>query len=132
MMPEKLWTFNVYLDGRGSDVIREWIKDVKMPPKAVAKMDTIIGHLQVTKKEHWHPTQIKPYTGSPGIFELRFSFKNVEYRPLGCFGPKDGEFTLLIGAIEKDWKLIPASAPETAIRRCEAVHRGENLTDDYL
>ena len=128
---QKLWTFNVFIDHRKTDVIREWFESCSMPVKARVKLDTLIRHLEATPKNQWHPSQFKPLQGYSGIFEIRTTHKNVQYRPLGCFGPKEKQFTLLIGAIEKDWKFIPRTAPETAVSRCDAIHKGENLVDEY-
>ncbi len=107
------------------------MNDCAMPVKARAKLDTLIRHLEATPKQQWHPGQFKPLRGYRGIFEVRACYKNVEYRPLGCFGPELKQFTLLVGAIEKDSKFIPLSAPKTAIDRCKAIHNRENLVDEY-
>ena len=43
-----------------------------------------------------------------GLFEIKLKVDQTHFRPIGCYGPTDREFTLLAGAIEKDRKLIPA------------------------
>ena len=87
---------------------------VKMPVKCRARMDRWVRYLEATEPKRWTPELIKPLKWHDGIYELRIECLNVEYRPLGCFGPHEKQFTLLIGAIEKDSKFIPLQAPETA------------------
>lgn len=127
----KAITFKVFLDERDQDVIRQWMTSVKMPMKCQAKMDRWVRYLEVTRPADWSPELIKPLKGHQGIYELRIDHRNVEYRPLGCFGPNESEFTLLVGAIEKDWKLIPSSAPETAKGRCALIKMAKERVDDY-
>jgi hypothetical protein len=51
---------------------------------------------------------------------------NVQLRPHLCAGPinRSQEFTILVGAKEKDWKLDPSNAGEIAEKR-----RNEIVTD---
>lgn len=57
-------------------------------------------------------------TSTPGIQKLRVK-GNVQLRPMLCKGPihNDSEFTLLIGAIERDSCLSPDKADEKANQR---------------
>ena len=111
------WTFRDYLRAVGGNgkmtfenEILEWT--LGLPKKAQAKMDMMILSLQ--SSAIWPPQYVSALKGCPQIFELRVSSFGVEYRPLGCHGPKRREFTLLKGAIEKGGKLEPPSACETA------------------
>ncbi len=58
-----------------------------------------------------------------GIFELRFTHNNVAYRPLMTKGPASGEFTLLIGAIERGGDFEPRMAVSTAQTRKSEVEK---------
>jgi hypothetical protein len=57
-----------------------------------------------------------------GLFELRIKYKNIQYRPLGCYGPGKNQVTLLMGAIEKGGKFDPLSACKTALLRKVKIH----------
>ena len=106
------WAFRDFLNGRGLNVVREWI--VTLPPAAQAKIDTIILLLQVQKV--WPPQYVSALQGYSGIYELRAGSCGVQYRPLGCHGPRRKEFTILIGTVEKGGKL-PRRDCETAVER---------------
>ena len=129
----------IFLDDRKRDVIREWMKDVKMSAKCRAKMDRWVRYLEATDSEVWHADLIKPLKGHSYIYELRIECMGVEYRPLGCFGPNqtpftstnEKQFTLVIGAIEKDDKFIPLQAPETAKGRRILIHNDRSRVHEY-
>ena len=59
--------------------------------------------------------QVLTGTDTAGILKLRVK-GNVQLRPMLCMGPinNETEFTLLIGAKERDSRLIPAKADEDA------------------
>jgi hypothetical protein len=59
-----------------------------------------------------------------GLYKLKVH-GHVQLRPHLCAGPFDkrNEFTILIGAVEKDFKLIPANAGQIAIARMEEILR---------
>jgi hypothetical protein len=120
------WNLRDYLRPSGSDgetifvnEILEWT--LKQPKKAQAKIDIIILSLQAWNV--WPPHYVSALTGCPGILELRIKSFGVEYRPLGCYGPRPRDFTLLIGAIEKGGKL-PSGTCQAATERKNLVLRG--------
>jgi hypothetical protein len=53
--------------------------------------------------------------GFPRVLEMKFTVQNIQFRPLGYFGPHRHEFTFLVGAIEKNNRFVPLNAPELAI-----------------
>ena len=55
-------------------------------------------------------------TGTNGIYELVFESKNIQYRPLGFYGPGEKEFTFLVGATKKGSKRKIQWQPRTAIQ----------------
>ena len=77
-------------------------------------------HLVDQPREAWIPPLVKPLTGYPGIYEIRFRIRKVVYRPLGFFGPGPNEFTFLIPATERDSKLCPLDAGQIALDRKNA------------
>ena len=120
------WEFRDFLDGRGLNVIREWI--IALPSSAQAKFDTIILVLQAVKI--WPAQYVSALRGYEGIYELRIGSSGVQYRPLGCHGPERKQFTILIGSIEKGGKL-PKSDCETAIERRKIILKDRGRTCEH-
>lgn len=127
----KEWEFRVYVDHTGYSDINMWIKN--LAPKAKTRMRAIISYLEITKiwsKPYFYPLTGKDYQG---IYEIRFIHNNIQYRPLGCYGPTDKTFTLLFGAREKGDRLKPINAPEIATERMKLVLKhGKRYTDEYI
>lgn len=110
-----LWTFKCFISESGTDYVGDWYED--LPPKAQAKMDTILEHFRDTPHTEWSSNHFFPLSGHDGIYEIKFTIKNVVYRPLGCFAPSRGEFTFLVGAREHGDAFEPRRAPDTADER---------------
>ena len=62
--------------------------------------------------------------------KFRFKVKNVQYRPLGFFGPGQKEYTLLAWATERDGKFDPRGIRDTALRRRVMVLSDPRLADE--
>jgi len=107
--------FKCYVDAGGDDVIDDWYNE--LPAKAQAKFDTLLEHFRDNPNTKWGSNHFKPLVGYDGIFEIRFQVLNVLYRPLGCFGPQQAEFTFLIGAREQGDRFVPPNALEQAVAR---------------
>lgn len=120
------WAFRDFLDGRGLNVVREWI--ITLSPAAQAKIDTILLLLRVQKV--WPPQYVSALRGYSGIYELRAGSSGVQYRPLGCHGPGRKEFTILIGTVEKGGKL-PKRDCETAVERKKIILGGLGRTCEH-
>lgn len=123
----KEWKFKVFVSLSGTNEIEKWLNT--LPKRDKVKIDKIIRHLELEKtlKEPY----VKPLTGYTGLFEIKVFSGRVQYRPIGCYGPKRREFTILIGAIEKGDKFIPRNAPDTAFARSTKIQE-EKHTDDYV
>jgi hypothetical protein len=106
-------------------VVDEWYDT--LPPKAQAKLDTLIEHFKDLPHTKWGSNYLKELEGYEGIFEIRFSANKVVYRPLGFFGSGRGEFTFLIGAREHGDRFEPITAPATADTRMKDVRRNGKL-----
>lgn len=91
-----------------------------LPKRAQAKIDAMILSLRVFSVL---PPQYISDCGYEHIWELRAGCSGVQYRPLGCYGPGQRAFTLLIGTIEKGGK-IPAGDGMSAIDRRDRVLKG--------
>ena len=102
-------------------MIDRWYQD--LPETAQAKFDTILEHLRDTPHVQWHPNIVKPVGDS--LLEIRFQVRNVLHRPLGCFGPDRGEFTILMPAREQGDRFVPPNAREIAIERTNIVLRNK-------
>ena len=65
--------------------------------------------LEMRPRRIWPEKWFSAYKGRDDIYEIRITFKRVQYRPFGCYGPgKNWSFTIIGGSIEKDDE-IPAS-----------------------
>ncbi len=123
---DKEWTFKVFISSSGVDVFAKWLNT--LPDKDQAKIDARIRHLEITK------TLERPLTGKlksyPNLYEIIVSSGKIQYRPIGCYGPKDREFTILIGAIKKGRKFKPKDALNTAYKRSKQINKEEH-TNEY-
>lgn len=111
------WTFKTFINGHGRDEFKAWY-DARTK-KEQAKIDRLISHLKITKI--WG----RPYSGKlhgyDELFELIIELNNVQWRPIGFYGPGKNEFTILTVAMEKGSKFEPKDAPDKAERRCRIV-----------
>ena len=88
-------------DGRRVNAIRRWINEQEKPGRVA--IDAQLRYLEET--ENWTYKEIKKRKGTEHIYELIIKANKIQYRPLGCYGPGQGQFTILLGATEKDWRL---------------------------
>jgi hypothetical protein len=90
-----------------------------------AAFDIVLEYLAQRERHEWVRPEFDQLAGRyRDLGELRFKVGNVQYRPLGFFGPARADFTLLVGASKKGSAYDPRDAVETARRR-----RLEVLTD---
>jgi hypothetical protein len=122
------WTFRDYLERRGNNVVREWISS--LPVLAQAKVDSVLLILQAERI--WPAQYVSALRGYKQIYEIRVGCAGVQYRPLGCYGPGRGEFTILLGSIEKGGKL-PRGDCKTAIERRNTIlsEKGRTCEHDF-
>lgn len=123
----KLWNFKVFLRDKTVNDIDEWLK--LQPVKVRVKMRSIIAHLEIT--QNWPIQYFCNWVGSDNLYELKITYNNVQYRPLGFFGPGIREFTILIGAKEIGNKLDPKAAPYIAEKRRELAIQDRRYIDDF-
>jgi hypothetical protein len=121
------WTFKNLLDGRNENVIKAWLSS--LPPKAKAKINARLRHLAVAQQwpRHW----VKKIHGYEYIYELRVVLFGIQYRPLGCYGPRKDEFTFVIGAIEQGDRITPPDAFRIAVARCADVLSERSAVCDH-
>lgn len=120
-----IWEIRDFLDVHGGNVIRDWLDGLPASAQAAieARLDGIAGLEKLTR----------PYTGNlgGGIYEVRLEHKNVQYRPLFCYGPGQHVLTLLMGAVERDSQLVPRGAYETAVKRMGKALDDPNRTCEH-
>ncbi len=107
------WTFFDFLTERGENDIHRWLNSAAVTTAAKAKINARIAALQgfpIFPEQY-----ISAYTGWPKLLELRIVSNGVQYRPLGFYGPAKGQFSLVIGGIEKG--KIPTRLLEAADER---------------
>jgi hypothetical protein len=123
----KEWTIKVFVDENGKSDFYEW-RD-KLPKKARQKLRWVIDNMEIT--EDWIPS--KYFRLLPGgIGEIRFNIHNRQFRPLGCYGPGEGEFTILIGAEEKGDRFKPLRVLDIAKERRQLIRDDERYSDEYF
>jgi hypothetical protein len=116
------WTILDFVDAAGMNQIRSWIDS--LPRAAQAKIDTRLRFLEISGV--WPPQYVSDRKDCPGIYELRIACSGVQYRPLGFYGPRRREFTLLLGAVEKGGRLEPRDFCRSVLRRKELVNGDRN------
>jgi hypothetical protein len=110
-----MWTFYDFLDGGGTNLIRDWLDT--LPDKACAKINTRILFMQAMPV--WPEQYISALKGWPELIELRVVSTGNQYRPLGFYGPQRRQFTIVYGAIEKG--KLPRRVLEAADERRKIV-----------
>ncbi len=127
------WVVKGYSVTATSSAVDDWIADVS--PKVVAKFDARLRYLVSRPSSQWDVSYAHHLKGKcDGLFEIRFEVDNIAYRPLCCFGPTRGEFTIVLFAIEHNDKLRPPDACKTGLTRKSEIENGSNtplIYDDY-
>jgi hypothetical protein len=115
------WTFFDYVivrsDGETVNEIHEWLNSKEVTAKAKAKINARVVTLQGFPL---FPEQyFSAYKGWDGLYELRIVCSGVQYRPFGFYGPKQRQFTILVGSVEKG--KVPKSTLKVADERRKIV-----------
>jgi hypothetical protein len=102
-----------FRDLRNENTIREWASRLQKSERA--KLNLKLDMLQRYGDELGSSLLLSV---APYIFKLKAKGK-VQLRPMLCKGPvrDESEFTLLIGATERDGKLVPSDVVERAQSR---------------
>ena len=110
------WTFRSYVSPRGVREVEDWRG--AQGNKVQAAFDTRLRHLQQARPHEWAYPYAKKLKGPcEGLVEIRFAVDNVQYRPLGFYGPDLREFTILLCAEERGNQFRPRDACVIALRR---------------
>jgi hypothetical protein len=116
-MPQSLWDF---LDNRGRNVILQWARiqttrDRGMLNQRFDRLVQIDFGLAITSKLLAGPIY-------KHIYKMQIH-GDVQLRPLLCRGPinNDAEYTLLLGATERDRKLTPRAKEQAELNRAQVL-----------
>ncbi len=101
-----MWLFCEFVTEGGRGTITEWYKGLLV--EAQRDFEDRVRYLANVPRRLWSLPYYRQLTVHIG--EIRFKANRTQYRPLGFFGPEEGQFTLLMGAREKDRKFIPKDA----------------------
>jgi len=121
------WSFKNFVSDRGENDIRRWMNT--LPKKVIFKIDTRIKYLQ--EVDQLTNPYVDKWTGIEDLYEVRIVFSGVQYRILGCYGKEQREFILLVGAVEKDWKLEPRNAEKIAEARMKLISDRRYICDHF-
>jgi hypothetical protein len=84
-------------------------------------MIVAIEFLEQRPRDEWRRPEFDLLSGKHrAIGEIRFKV-DKQYRILGCFGPNQSEFTMLVGSSKKGKNYDPRSALDTALERMDQV-----------
>lgn len=123
------WSFLEFIDEDGvAPFSSVWM--MQQPEEAQAAIDTRILIMKSLDRPQWSQKWMSSYTGYVKLFELRIPHNKVQYRPLGCYGPAQREFTILIGAIERNSR-IPKSTLNVAMSRMQLVLNDRRWVREY-
>jgi hypothetical protein len=109
------WSIYDYRDHRGLNPVREWCKNLQK--KDLARMNQRIDLLAINGKDLC-PGLAGPLHGSPHLYKIKVN-GTVAARLFLCKGPvsMETEFTLLLGAFEKDDALPPGTLESAEANR---------------
>ena len=108
------WAVRCFLDS-GVDVIDAWYR--AQPEELQAKFDARIRYLREQPPANWCPPYFKNLVRDcKGLGEIRFEFRNVQYRPLGFFFGQL-TFVLVLVATKTGDVFDPRNACELGLRR---------------
>lgn len=109
------WPIYSFVTHRGENIIREWLKEEKVPRTQVA-----IFQAKIDAYERGGPDLSPGLIEGPvakNIFKMKIKGHkgHVQLRPMVCYGPfTQTEVTMLVGAIEKGFKLRPENCKSQA------------------
>ena len=97
--------------------IHEWLNSNEVTAKAKAKINARVTTLQGFPL--FPEPYFSAYKGWDDLYELRIVCSGVQYSPFGFYGPKQKQFTILVGSIEKG--KVPKSTLKVADERRKIV-----------
>ena len=117
--PYAIWDF---VSPRGENLILRWAKDENLTKADRARLDQKLDRLAQVEFALAVSTKLLNGPLRKEIYKLKVHGQ-IMMRPLLCRGPfqKEMEYTLLVGAVEKNSKLKPSTCLKEAAANREAV-----------
>ena len=111
-----IWTFRTYVSRNGVQEVLQWYD--AQSPKTQAAFDQQLRTLRQMEPHEWTEPYVKKLRGQcTGLVEIGFKADRVQHRPLGCYGPSNLEFTILLCAREIGDRFDPLDACAIALKR---------------
>jgi hypothetical protein len=118
------WKVYFYLEGlRRDNAIRAWLERERVPVSQIAAFQDKIDTLEESGPE-MVPGFISETPVSKDIYKMKIKGNKgmKQLRPMCCRGPfGPHEYTILLGAVEKDNRLVPADAKKRAQENFKAL-----------
>src|SRR5437879_4954149 len=110
-----------YVSPRGRGAISDDWRPAQQVPQQAA-LDNDLKRIEQVGLDALPGLIVGPLRGYRHLYKLSIGGK-IRLRPILCKGPQDknGEITLLLGAVERDGTLVPADALEKAERRRQQI-----------
>lgn len=119
------WSFYCYVSDNGRNAIRDWIAEQPQGTRVrlKAKLNALLNELRLAERLDRSNGVGQLHGPCAGLYELIIYVDKIQYRPIGCYGPaKNGEFTLLAGAIEKGGKFTERDICGRAHDQARRIH----------
>ncbi len=116
------WHFMDYRTPAGENQPKLWIEGLAASERGKVRRKLNAKITAFMQMHNLRPPDFESLAGYPGILEMRFKVNKVVYRPLCCYGPGRRQVTILVGAKEIGDKIVPESAPRTAMDRMHAIN----------
>jgi len=118
------WRVYFYLGGQRRDnVVKAWLEKERVPLAQIAAFQDKIDTLEESGPA-MVPGFISETPVAKDIYKMKIKGNKgmKQLRPMCCRGPfGSNEYTVLVGAVEKDGRLIPADAKERAQQNLKAL-----------
>ena len=119
------WRFFVYLTASGRDVVIEWLDGLEREP--AEKIKAVLFYQR--QFSNWPKNFCRSYEGYHDLYELKFKWKNNEFRMLGFFGIRNGDFTIVWGVAKRE--KIPKGVLDGAMERIRTVRMDGRRRREY-
>jgi hypothetical protein len=125
------WSFRTYRSGAGRDEVAEWYAG--LAPKDRAKVYRWLDYLRQQPRQGWRRPYFDVLHGKcAGLGEIRLKLGQVQWRPIGFFGPDRLQFTVLVVAKEKGGKFIPRDVCDVGQSRKVDVISDRERSDEWF
>ena len=133
---ENYWKFFCFrTNDRRASAIREWVDDLDKSESKIllSELRVFLKKLRSRRKEKWVRPDFAPITGNKkwrNLHEIRIDINKKKYRIIGCFGPGECEFTMLVPGIKIKPDFYKLNCPK-AIERMSDVRTSEGRIVEF-